>query len=77
MSRESRTPAITAARERDVYKRQGFGFLDEAALAFGVGNLSRREDFERDYSLEARVCRFVDDSHAAFAQLFADLVMRD
>ena len=55
----------------------GLGFLDEAALAVGVGDAVGGEDLEGDQAVEPRVAGLVDDTHAALAQLLEDGVVAE
>ena len=57
--------------------RGGLGLLDEPALAFGVGDLLGRQDFQGNKAVEVRVAGLVDHSHPALAQLLEDLVVGD
>jgi len=48
----------------------------EARLAPHVCHPLRRQDFDGDKTVQVRVTRFVNDAHAAFAELLDDAVMR-
>jgi len=51
------------------------GFMDESLLGFGIASEVRREELEGDHAVEFGVLGFVDDAHAAFAELLEDLVV--
>jgi hypothetical protein len=51
------------------------GFLDEAGLSLFIGHELGWEHLQCDFPVELEVDRAVDDSHAAPANLFEDLVM--
>ena len=55
----------------------GLGFLDEAQLAVGVGDLVGRQNLDRDKAVQLRIAGLVDDAHTALAQLLDDLVVRN
>ena len=50
----------------------GLGFLNEAPLALGIGDLVRGQHLDGDDAVEMRVAGLVDDAHAAFAELRFD-----
>src|SRR5262249_21453851 len=60
---------------RMVQRRCGFRFLNEPPPPVGVDGLVSRKDLERGEAFEAGVARLVHDTHAAFPELFEDLVM--
>src|ERR1051326_7007529 len=60
-----------------IESRSGLGFVDEAALPFGVADFFRRKKLERYEAVQAHVARLPDDSHSACAQLLDNAVMRD
>ncbi len=51
--------------------------MDESLPGVRISCEVRREEFERHGSLEASVFGLVDDTHAAFAELLEDLVVRN
>ena len=57
--------------------RRGLGFAKEAFLGFGVFNDVGAEKLQRDRTLKLGVEGFVDHAHAALAEFFGDLVVRD
>jgi hypothetical protein len=60
-----------------VQRRRSLRFDFEAlALIIAGGNLSRQE-FDRDVALELRILGFVNDAHAAFAELGEDFVVEN
>jgi len=46
----------------------------EALQPFGIRSEGRREDFDRDVTIEARVPGPVDLAHSAFAELVEDAI---
>ena len=50
------------------------GFLEEPLLGRGVPRQVWRQEFDGDRALETWVARFIDDAHAAAAQLAHDLI---
>jgi len=59
-----------------VQRGGGLGFLHEAALALGVSYLVGGQRLDRNDAIQARVAGLPDGSHATFAELVDDLVMR-
>src|ERR1700690_3819966 len=57
--------------------RSGLCFLNEAALSLRVSDLIVRQNLDRDEAIQACVAGFVDHTHAAFAELLDDFVVRD
>jgi hypothetical protein len=55
--------------------RNGFGFALEAGEAGLVLGELRRQDFDRDIAIEARVRGAIDFAHAARTQRRTDLVL--
>jgi hypothetical protein len=49
----------------------------ETLKQVGIGRHRRRQELERNVPAEICVFGFVDDAHAAFAELRSDPVMRD
>jgi hypothetical protein len=69
---------VVDGRDVGMVERGGrLRFLNEALLVIGVANVGGVEEFERDRALESGVNRFVDDAHAAFAELLDNSVVRD
>ena len=60
---------------RMLQRRRGLGLLHEAAAALGVGDELRKQHLERDFAVERRVDRSVDDAHAAAAELADERVV--
>ena len=54
--------------------RSGLTFVDEPFLCVGIGALARRE-LQGDGAFERGAFGFVDDTHAAFAELYEYLVV--
>jgi hypothetical protein len=52
-------------------------FADEALLATGVGHLSRRQELNRNRSIQLGVIGLVHHAHATLADLLEDSVMRN
>ena len=63
------TDVVDGDDVRVVQGAGGLGFLDEAALAVGIGNLAGRKNLDGDGAPQLRVPGFEDDPHAALAQL--------
>jgi len=59
-----------------VERRGCLSFLNEAALALGIGDEVGGKDFEGDLPVELEIHSAVDNAHAAAADLFEDLVVR-
>ena len=55
----------------------GAGFLDEAAVAIGIGRRFGRQHLDRHRSPEPRVVRGIDDAHPAAADLGVDAIVGD
>ena len=53
------------------------GLLDEAGLALRVGDLLGRQHLDGHEAVQVGVAGFIDDAHAAFAELLGDLVVQD
>jgi hypothetical protein len=53
------------------------GFLDEAFEVRGAGRDMLREELEGDLAMKLHILGFVDDAHAAFAELLKNLIVRD
>lgn len=60
-----------------VKRRSRARLLNETLFGLGVARQLRRQKLNGDVALQFGVFRFVDDAHAAFAELGADLVMGD
>ena len=60
-----------------VERRGGFGFADEAFVGLRIGAKVGSQKFEGDRPVEAGVVGFVDDAHAAAAELFDDAILRN
>ena len=60
-----------------VESRRGLRFAQEACLGFGVFNGFGAEKLQRNGAVEFRIEGLVDDPHAALAEFFGDLVVRD
>ena len=52
----------------------GLGFAREARADFGIGDQMRGQKFQGHGAVQARVFGFVDDAHAAAAELGEDAV---
>jgi hypothetical protein len=57
-----------------IQRRNDLRFAVEALLHLGVGGEMRRENFDRDRAVQARVGRFVDLAHPARTQRRYDFV---
>jgi hypothetical protein len=53
------------------------GFLDETAAAFGIARAGGGEDFDRHEPVQASIMGFINIAHAAGAQFFQELIMRN
>ncbi len=51
--------------------------LNEAALAIRILKKVRRQDFQRDFALEAHVERTIDDAHPSPPHFVEDPVVRE
>jgi len=60
-----------------IQRRGRLGLLDESPFPLGIGDFLRRQHLDGDESIEMRVTGLVDDTHAAFAELLEDAVVRD
>ncbi len=66
--------------DRDVrmFERGGSArLLNEPLAPVGVGHQLRRQHLERHLAVQAQVERAIDDAHAAAADLFDDLIVRE
>jgi len=54
----------------------GLSFLNESCAANVIRDCVRRQQLQRDQPVKPRIPRLVDDTHAAFAELLEDFVMR-
>src|SRR5258706_15580199 len=57
-----------------IQRGEYFRFALKARESVVIGRQCRRQDLDRDLALQLRVCRPVDLSHAAFANLRGDFV---
>ena len=57
--------------------RGGLGFLDKAPLAVAVSDFLCRQHLESNQAVKAPVQGLIDNTHAAFADLLEDFVVRD
>ncbi len=55
----------------------GFGFLFEAPSSLVVAQQMRRQEFQRHGAVEFGVDGLVNDTHPAFAEFFANQVVRN
>ena len=55
----------------------GLRFLDEAAAALRIAGFRAGQDLDRDDTVQPRVLGLVDIAHAAGAQFFKELIMRN
>src|SRR5262245_51513602 len=60
---------------RVIEGRGALRLLSEPQAAPRVANLVGRKNLDRDETIEVRVARLIDDTHAPFAKLFEDLEM--
>src|SRR5437899_12985789 len=60
-----------------VERGNGARLIAETPAGLGGIQQARRQHLERDQPPQPRIPRLVDDAHAALAELFEDLVMRD
>ena len=68
-------PDVVDGDDARVVQRAGRArFLDEALPAVRIGDLVGGQDLDGDDAIEMGVAGFVDDAHAAFAQLGFDRV---
>ena len=52
------------------------GLLHEALLAAGIGDFVGRQNLDCHAAIQMGVVSLVDDTHAAFAELFDNSIMR-
>src|SRR6476646_2326554 len=62
---------------RMVQRRRRLRLLHEALLAAGVGDLVRKKHLDRDEPIKACVPSLPDRAHAAFTELFYNLVLKE
>jgi len=62
---------------RMIQRGRRLRFLHEALFAASVGDLVRRKHLDRDQPIKARVPRLPDRAHAAFTELFYNLVVEE
>ncbi len=58
-----------------VQRRCGLGFTLEATERIGIGGEVLRNELERNGTMQPRIFGFVDDAHAAAAELLEDAVV--
>ena len=68
---------VDRADIRMIERRRSLGFAAKPFERLPILSDVFREKFQRDKAVEARVLRFVNNTHAAAAQLLDDAVMRD
>jgi hypothetical protein len=55
----------------------GLRFLPEALVGVAVSGQLRRQELQRDESIETEILRLVDDTHAAATELLEDSAVRN